>query len=99
MMRLTRPIWLWVIAAIVLATACGAPAARPASSPSGSTDAPVSRTPKRIVGAIFGNPNNVVSRMNNAQVTVPGAGTIEQLINAGLGSVDGDGKIRPQLAE
>src|SRR5581483_8068577 len=33
------------------------------------------------------------------QVTVPGAGTIEQLVNAGLGDVDGDGKIRPQLAE
>src|SRR5258707_14685585 len=37
--------------------------------------------------------------MNNAQVTVPGAGAIEQLANAGLGDVDGDGKLRPQLAE
>jgi peptide/nickel transport system substrate-binding protein len=57
------------------------------------------RTAKRITAAIYGDPNSVISRMNTAQVSIPGASAIEQLAQAALSEITGTGTIQPLLAE
>ncbi len=94
--------WTWLSLVFLVVAACAAPTTTPSStSSSSSASAPAAQRsgPKRVVAAIYGEPNSIISRMNTAQVSVPGAGAVEQLANAGLGDVDADGKIRPQLAE
>ena len=96
MLRLTRVLGVWLVA--VVAAGCASPAT-PRASPVESAAVPAPRTPKRVTAAIYGTPTSVINRMNTAQVTIPGASAVEQLVNAGLSDIDGTGHIRPQLAE
>ncbi|MPZ14637.1 MAG: hypothetical protein GEU73_09490 [Chloroflexi bacterium] len=98
--RVTRAIGVGLVA-VVLAVACGPaqpafPGADGATQPSDPSGA---GSTKRVNAAIFGEPTSVIARMNTAQVSIPGAGAIEQLANAALSDTDGEGKLRPQLAE
>lgn len=97
MIGLQHLTWLALLT-IILAAGC-APASGPTAGGGRADEGERGRTPRRIVGAIYGEPTSVVARMNTAQVSIPGAGAVEQLANAGLAEVTATGTLQPQLAE
>jgi len=48
---------------------------------------------------MMGEPTSLVARLNTGQISVPGAGVLEQLVNASLSEYNEDGGLQPQLAE
>jgi peptide/nickel transport system substrate-binding protein len=81
--------------AVALVLASCAPASAPSgASSSGETS---SRTPKRIVAGIIGAPPNFARVLNPSGTR--GGDALEQLVNAGLTQLDGQGELIPQLAE
>src|SRR6266849_5935531 len=87
------------LVALVYAMACASSGA-PASSPSSSGD-PTPNTPqvKRVAAAMTGEPSAFVARMNGTQITIPGIGDLEQLVNASLTELNSESRLQPQLAE
>lgn len=87
--------------ALVLAVAwmgCGTAQSPAAGEPSG-TPAPRPPAPKRVVAAILGDPFTVSTAVNQSgAVNVPGINEVEELLNAGLGTVDDRGRLVPRLA-
>jgi len=74
--------------------------ASPAASPGGSPAQPASPLQvKRVTAAMMGQPSSFIARMNTTQITIPGVGDLEQLVNACLSELNGETKLQPQLAE
>src|SRR5438477_11593883 len=81
---------------VALALAACAPA-RPERA-SGGSEQP-KPAPKHVNAAMMGEPTSLVARFNSTQISLPGAGTLEQLVNGTMLEVEGTGKLQPQLAE
>jgi peptide/nickel transport system substrate-binding protein len=64
----------------------------------GTSQAPTSSGPKRVVISIRGEPNTFSKKIDSSP-SVPGGPEMEQLVHAGLAIQDGDGIFRPQIAE
>jgi peptide/nickel transport system substrate-binding protein len=54
--------------------------------------------PKHAVLAMMSEPGSLVARMNFAQISLPGASNLEQLVNGSLVEIDGSGNVLPQFA-
>src|SRR5437899_8672773 len=92
MSRWSRTV-LWIVLALLLA-ACASPA-RTTGQSTGS-DAPRTSPAKRITLAVYGE---LVSMRSQVQSTSPGVVEIEQVVNAGLATVDDRGLLRARMAE
>ncbi len=90
-----------VLAAVTFAAGCAsAGPVRTSAPPSSSTGAQAVAGPKRIVTAILGNPYTLSQEINTAGTgSIRGVGEAEKLIHAGLVIRDGDGNLRPKMAE
>src|SRR5947199_8891783 len=89
------------IAILTLLTACGTAAQPSSSSPQSSAPGPQSSSaPKRITAAIKGDPFTLSEAVNSAgSGSIDGVREVEQLVHAGLATIDGDGRVLPRLAE
>lgn len=85
------------LAMVVGATACAQP---PAGGGSGGADARVATGPKRITGAIRGNPHTVYQKLN-PRSNIPGIDALQQLAHTGLTvpDADNDSVRHPRIAE
>jgi len=90
-----------VLLLATIVAACSNPGTCRSPSGSGPTGNQSSATgPKRIVTGILGNPYTLSQEINTAGTgSIRGVGETEKLIHAGLVIRDGDGNLRPQLAE
>jgi peptide/nickel transport system substrate-binding protein len=92
--------WTVVLACLALTAGC-APAATPtgtSSSARGAASSPAAT--KRITTVIRGNPFALAQAINAGGAgTVPGIDQVEGLIHTGLAIEDGQGQLRPRLAE
>jgi peptide/nickel transport system substrate-binding protein len=88
-----------ILLAVLLLTACAGPSSS-STAPAVGTETRRA-TPKRIVGAILGEPFTFSAQLNTAaaSATVRGIDELEQLMHAGLAIADNQGGLRPQLAE
>ena len=89
--------WLGAsLAATVLVAGCAL-----ATAPGRGTapDSPKPERVKRVVASMMGEPTSFIARLNTGQISIPGAGVLEQLVNAALSEVNGEGKLQAQLAE
>src|SRR3954454_5949838 len=85
----------------ILLLGCAAPSGPSRQATGNEGEAPrASAGPKRIVVGIRGTPVSPVMKVTVSGGTgqAPGAEELEELVNARLGMVDPDGKVRPQLA-
>jgi peptide/nickel transport system substrate-binding protein len=85
-----------LLSLVLLLSACATPSQRPASIDSSSAP---QRTgpPKRIVASIMDEPP-VLSRQL-APPSARGLDAVEELVHAGMATIDPKGQLRPQLAE
>ncbi len=82
----------------LLVVGCQADQGRPQS---GSSSAPQSAAPKRVVAAVAGDPPTVhaiVSRASQS-FSIPGNDIIQRMVLSGLSTPDDHGILRPQLGE
>lgn len=88
-----------IITLVVTLTSC-APSPK-STATTGAGEAPPAAAPKRIVAAVRGDPRTLSDAVNFASGGSSSAGVaeIEQLLNAGLATVDLQGNLLPQLAE
>ena len=85
-----------VLGLVLVVVGCTQPS-RPAPSSSSSASATVaSAAPKRITVALLSDLPTFSSRLNSP---LPGSSEIEDFVNAGLGTVDGDDVLHLQLGE
>src|SRR5690349_136236 len=82
----------------VLVASCAPAAPDAPRSTAGQMDTSPTRGPSRVVAAMMGQPSSLVARFNTGQISVPGAGVLEQLVNASLSEYNEDGGLQPQLA-
>src|SRR5207253_2310488 len=94
MPRLNRAAVPWLV--LVACLGCG-PAN--ANGPGAVSAPPKPAVPKHVNAAMMGEPTSLVARFNSTQISLPGAGTLEQFVNGTLLEIDGEGKLQPQLAE
>jgi peptide/nickel transport system substrate-binding protein len=80
----------------LLLAACASPQAPPAGQ-RGAAEEVKPATPKRIIAAIRGT-TPILYRKLAVGATYSGLAYVERLVNAGLGTVDTQGGIQPQLA-
>src|SRR4051794_11911464 len=78
---------------------CSHPQPKAAPAPGASQPASSPSQPRRITVAMMGEPRGFIARMNTTQITIPGIGDLEQLVNASLTELNGESKLQPQLAE
>src|SRR5437016_5931046 len=85
-------------AVLIFAVACSssAPTAGRPSSPGASASTP---QVKRVTAAMMGEPSAFIARMNGTQITIPGIGNLEQLVNASMSELNAESRLQPQLAE
>jgi peptide/nickel transport system substrate-binding protein len=88
-----------LLATIVAGCASSGPGrTQTGSGPTGSQPSAIGA--KRVVAGILGNPHTLSQEINTAGTgSIRGVGETEKLIHAGLVIRDGDGHLRPQLAE
>ena len=91
------------IACLLVATillGCAGPATPGRQTTGNEDEAPRVSGPKRIVVGIRGTPASPVMKITVSGGTgqAPGAEELEELVNARLGMVDPDGRVRPHLA-
>ncbi len=85
---------------MLAATACAAPPAPRQAAPEGSSAPAASSEPKRITVAINGNLRAFYSKIDQAgSGSTPGNDEVEEIVNAGLTSLDEHNTRRPLLAE
>lgn len=94
MFSLRRVAAAWLIVTVTVGCAQTGP-----STQSAGGDSAKAPTVKHINAAMMGEPTSLVARFNSTQISLPGAGTLEQLANGTLLEIDGTGKLQPQLAE
>src|SRR5207248_152723 len=86
------------IAALVLA-GC-APSQVPSTAPAAPAEAPKPSAPKRVVGAILGDPFALNYQISSAGAfTPPGSEALEELVSVGLTTVDNQGALVRRLAD
>src|SRR5436190_10427491 len=93
MVRKTNLLWVLLLAC----TAC-APQT-PGATQGRDTERPRAGTVKHVNAAMMGEPTSLVARFNSTQISLPGAGTLEQLVNGTMLEVEGTGKLQPQIAD
>src|SRR4051812_6554013 len=99
-MHRSRTLSTLVLMAMVFAVACAS--SEPKAAPdSGSAAAPAASPAqvKRVNAAMMGEPSAFIARMNGTQITIPGIGDLEMLVNASLTELNGESRMQPQLAE
>ena len=97
------PIRKWSVGLLLamLVTGCAAtgPSATSSSGSSGGAGPAAPGRLKHVNASIMGEPTTFVARLQGAQISLPGGGTLEMLVNGTLLEVNGDGRLQPQLAE
>jgi peptide/nickel transport system substrate-binding protein len=91
-------VWL-VLAATTMGCATTRPATTEGQAAGASAEAARSTRPKHVTASIMGEPTSFVARLNATQISLPGGGTLEQLVNATMLEINGEGKMQPELAE
>jgi peptide/nickel transport system substrate-binding protein len=91
-----RTALVWLVFVLGLA-GCGPPSGQPARQAQ-TSDAPRSSAPKRITGAIRGDPKAAYHKLNVGNNFI-GTQQVERLVNAGLSVPDPSDVLHPQLAE
>jgi ABC-type transport system substrate-binding protein len=88
-------IWL---AIAVTTVSCAAPGPSDRAGPAGAASQAEPQRTKHVNALLLGQPTNFVARVAATQISLPGIYNLEQLVNASLIELDGDGVVRPQLA-
>jgi peptide/nickel transport system substrate-binding protein len=98
-MNRRTPLALSLAALSILTLACGAP--QPPAARSGPATEPAARAaPKRVTAAVLGDPVALNYAISSAGAfTAPGSEALEELVNAGLSTMDTTGSLVPRIAE
>ncbi len=96
----SRPAWLLVLALIAV-TACGAPPAPSRALPRDVHETQAARPTVRITAAMMGEPKILTTQFSPTGIggSIPGVDSLEELLHAGMSVLDGQGRLKPQLAE
>lgn len=98
-MNRRNPLALGLAALAILTLACGAP--QPPAGRSVPVTEPAARTaPKRVIAAVLGDPVALNYAISSAGAfTAPGSEALEELVNAGLSTMDTTGSLVSRIAE